>query len=576
MVPMNKLTILRRGIVPSLLPTCLLLGGCTTLAQSPAPAQPLARMHIAVPSDKHDVMAQTMRAEFALAHGDVPTAAKAYAQAAAVSSDPNIAERAADLALTQRDLPAAKTALARMRALGAKDTALAYVEARLALAQGHGDKARAAMQRVLAPGDRDAWSAAAQLLAGARDPAAAGQLLEALATPQSLPANDARVWVAVSQLGDKLGRHVYAQRIAAAATKRFASAETYTWAAQLALENDDSVGAKRLLSQAIKTSPKDVHLRLVYASVLGKLGENRAAQRMLADGPQTVDVYAARAAYAARDRDNATLTSIYDELRHAKAAVRDAGNYLLGQLADTLGKHQAALAWYGKVPADSEHSFDANVRRAVLLDASGQTQQAHALARRLATDSTEDDESLRSAVQLDAQLYRLHHDHAGAVAAFDRGLQQLPNDTALLYGRALSEAANGDTAAAIKDLRHVLTINPQDMDAVNALGYTLADNHQDLDEATKLLKQALAAKPDAPAVIDSWGWLQYRLGHLDAAEKALRRAWSKARDPDIGVHLGEVLWARGQKTEAQAIFTAVRKIDPKNATLKAAQARLQP
>ncbi|MDN5923914.1 MAG: tetratricopeptide repeat protein [Xanthomonadales bacterium] len=552
------------------------LGGCAMAPQQASTQAPLAHMQVPLPSVNNDVTAQIMRAEFALAHGDMPAAASAYEQAASVSSDPDVAERAADLALTQGDMAAAQKALQRMRTLAAKDTALAYVEARMALSQGHRAPAKAALLRVLAPGDRDAWSAFAQLLAGARDPAAAGLMLEALATPKTLPAKDASVWVAVSQLGEKLRRHTYAQRIATAAVQHFGNAQTYTWAAQLAQENGDEAAVKTLLTKAIKAAPKDIRLRLVYASVLGKQGHNREAQQLLADGPQNIDVYAARAAYAARDNDTASLNKIYAQLRDAKPSEREQGMYLLGQLADTLGKHKAALAWYAKVPADSEHSFDANVRRAVLLNDAGKTEQAHALARRLATDNAEDDDLLRHAVQLDAQLYRLEHDHAGAIAAFDRGLKSLPDDAELLYGRSLSEADSGQAAAAIKDLRHVLKIDPDNIEAVNALGYTLADSHQHLDEATKLLTQALAAKPDEPAVIDSWGWLQYRLGHLAEAEKALQSAWGKLKDADIGVHLGEVLWVQNKRKQAQAVFEQVRKIDPENAALKATLKRLHP
>jgi Flp pilus assembly protein TadD len=122
----------------------------------------------------------------------------------------------------------------------------------------------------------------------------------------------------------------------------------------------------------------------------------------------------------------------------------------------------------------------------------------------------------------------------------------------------------------------VLTLKPDDVEAMNALGYTLADSNQHLDEATQLLRTALAAKPDEPAIIDSWGWLQYRLGHLDEAEKALRRAWEKGKDADIGVHLGEVLWKRGDKEEARSVFARVRKIDPENKGLRAVMKRLQP
>jgi len=119
-------------------------------------------------------------------------------------------------------------------------------------------------------------------------------------------------------------------------------------------------------------------------------------------------------------------------------------------------------------------------------------------------------------------------------------------------------------------------LKPDDVEAMNALGYTLADSNQDLDEATRLLAKALKAKPQEPAIIDSWGWLQYRLGHLDEAEKNLQRAWDKSKDADIGVHLGEVLWKRGDRAGAKAVFVQVRKLDPDNKDLRAAMKRLQP
>jgi len=122
----------------------------------------------------------------------------------------------------------------------------------------------------------------------------------------------------------------------------------------------------------------------------------------------------------------------------------------------------------------------------------------------------------------------------------------------------------------------VLAQNPDNVEAMNALGFTLADADRDLPEATRLLRKALTAKPDAAAIIDSWGWLQYRLGHLDEAEKALRRAWDKSKDADIGVHLGEVLWKRGDAAGAKAVFAKVRKLDPDNKALRTTMQRLKP
>jgi tetratricopeptide (TPR) repeat protein len=462
-----------------------------------------------------------------------------------------------------------------MQATGASAAALDREHARLALMKGHRDEAAADLKRILAKGDRDAWREFAKLLDGARDPALAGALLESLATPQTLPASDASVWVAISQLGVKLERHMYAARIADAAAAKFNDAQACAWAAHLKFDSGDKAGGKALFERALKAAPKDVRLRLVYAAALGQIGENGAAAAMLATGPQTLDVYTARAAYLLHAGDKPALARVYAELERAAPKLDENASYLLGQLADMRGDAKAALGWYAKVPAGDEHAFDATARRAVLLQQQGNAGEAHALAAQLQQDDGDDDEQLRRALLLDAQLYVGAGDQTAAVAAYSRALQQLPDDPELLYGRALSQADSGHSDAAITDLRRVLQLKPDDVDAMNALGYTLADVNRDLGEAERLLKRALAAKPDEPAVIDSWGWLQYRLGHLDQAEQSLRRAWGAQKDPDIGVHLGEVLWKQGKHDEADRVFAAVRKADPRSTALHEAMQRLQ-
>jgi Flp pilus assembly protein TadD len=145
-----------------------------------------------------------------------------------------------------------------------------------------------------------------------------------------------------------------------------------------------------------------------------------------------------------------------------------------------------------------------------------------------------------------------------------------------LYGRGLAYAEAGKTDLAIADLRHLLKIKPGDVDASNALGFTLADTDRDLPEAEKLIAVARAAKPDDPSIADSWGWLQYRLGHLDQAATVLRGAWKAARNADIGAHLGEVLWKQGHRQQAKQVFAEAHKLDPHNATLQDALKRLHP
>jgi Flp pilus assembly protein TadD len=235
-----------------------------------------------------------------------------------------------------------------------------------------------------------------------------------------------------------------------------------------------------------------------------------------------------------------------------------------------------ALAWYGQVGDDDPHAFDADLRSALILHSQGKVADAHQLLDQLQIDYLDQPALLRQAYEVDAELYVRELKFAQAEQAFSRALQVVPDDPGLLYGRGLAYAEAGQIDQAVQDFQHLLKIKPGDVDASNALGYTLADADRDLPEAEKLLQTARTAKPDDPAIADSWGWLQYRLGHLDQAAQTLRGAWLAHKDADVGVHLGEVLWKQGRKQDAQEIFDEVRKLDPHSSSLQETLKRLHP
>jgi tetratricopeptide (TPR) repeat protein len=566
----------RPAAVSIALAGALLLGGCVSapLRTSAQATQPLATLKLS-DQPQQDAAALTMAAEFALQRDDIKTAAADYANAAALSDDPEVARRALELNLALQNEQAVPALIARWQVLGARPRELAGARAQLAMLHGDRDEAQKQFAILLSSNNPDDWRAFGRALVQARDPALAGVLLQALAPPSKLPA-DEKLWVALSQLGEKLGRHAYAQQLADAAVTRFDGESSLLWAAQLKVESGDRAGAKALFARALENHRDDTAFRLAYAALLAQDNDIADAERVLAQGRQDAQTWTARVAYAARANDTRLLGRLYAQLKQAPEEVRDQSAFLLGQLAELLGKDKEALGWYGQVSDEDDHAFEAQTRSAVLTDKAGEHRQAHQMARQLQQDYADDPDHLRAAFQLDAELYARDNEQQQAIAAYSRGLHALPNDVQLLYGRALSEADGNRTAAAIADLRHLLKLKPDDVEAMNALGYTLADSSQDLDEATQLLKKALAAKPQEPAIIDSWGWLQYRLGHLDEAEKSLRRAWDKSKDADIGVHLGEVLWKRGDTSGAKAVFTQVRKLDPDNKGLRAAMKRLQP
>ena len=556
-----------------------LLGGCAQVPvhgrSGTVPEQPLARLDLPVGNAAGKATALVIAAEFALQNNEVARAAADYAEAAQLSRDPAVAKRATQLALAMRDAGAAQKLLERWQGLGADPHDLAAVRAQLAMLRGDRADAERQYGLLLAPGKAEDWKIFAATLLTARDTALAGRVLEDLATPARLPADES-IWVALSQLGEHLGRHAFARTLADAAVKRFDKPDGIRWAASLRLTSGDRAGAQALYAKGIAAHPRNTELRLGYAALLAEGDKYAEALDILKQGPQTDETWTARVAYAARARDDGALRELYAQLERAPEAQRLDNAFLLGQLAELLKHDRQALTWYGNVDPDSPHAFDAKVRSAVLLDKSGQSEQAHALAAQLQQDYTDDPDSLRTAYELDAQMYSQHGDHAKAIATYDRALATMPGDPALIYDRGIEYANAGNTDAALADFRTVLAQNPDNVEAMNALGFTLADADRDLPEATRLLRKALAAKPDAAAIEDSWGWLQYRLGNLDQAETYLKRAWGRQQDPDIGVHLGEVLWKLGQHRHAREVFGEVRKLDPRNPALLQAERRLKP
>jgi tetratricopeptide (TPR) repeat protein len=556
----------------------VLLAGCVSTpprAQQTQPAekQPLGSMTVATPDADHDLSALLMQGQFAVHKGHLKVAQKAYARASMLSNDPKVAEHAVGLALAVHDSAAAEAAVQRWQTLGGDKLGLLRARAQIALDQGKTDAAKALMLELTASGSARGWKNFGRVLMNARDAAQAGHLLEAVATPARLP-NDQNAWLAMSELGQKLGRYAYANKLADAAIQRFHSADTYAWSAGLHAERGDNAKALSLYAKAVKTAPDDTSVRLAYAGLLARSGRGKDARHVLAQGAQDENTYAARAAFAARDKDVSALRGLYDEVRHAPAAIRDQSGYLLGQLASLLDKPEAAVDWFAKVPADDPHGLQAGTQRAVLLQGLGHSVQAHALVGRLLDELGDQPKAVARLQRLDAELYMRDRDYTHAITAYTRALHGASDNKALLYGRGLAYAEAGRIDAAVADFRHVLKLAPDDIDAANALGYTLADADRDLEEAGKWIGKARAARPDDPAINDSWGWLQYRLGHLDRAEQVLQHAWSQRKDPEVGAHLVQVLLAQGKKKQARQVYAAALHLDPGNTRLHALKGKL--
>jgi len=555
---------------------CALLGACANVRPQASAAATAAPPATPVSADK-DLLLKLLRAQFALQEGDLAAGARGFTEAAELSADPELGEEATRLALSVKDWPLARRALAHWQQLAPRDPGVVQARAWLALGEHRPDDAYVDLEALATRADDQAWRLVAQALFGAPDKAEAARLLDRLATPQRLAAKETN-WIAVSQLAFKLGDKALSQRLADAAVARFHGDDSYAWSARLALDRGDKDAARATYAEALRRDPDSLRLRGGYAALLADAGDNAGAARALAKGPQDDASYAARAAYAARADDKPALLALYRELDADKAARGGKRLYLLGQVAEMIDRREDALNWYRGISDDDEHWFDAQLREAVVLDQLGRTGQALEFLHQLQAQTAEDSDQLGNAYLLEADLLTRKGRANDALATYSRALDTLPDDPRMLYARALLAVEQGDLAGGERDLRRVIELKPDDAEAMNALGYTIADNTRHGDpkqtEALDLIQRALKLKPDEPAIIDSMGWVRYRMGDLDASLKDLRRAYAKQPDADIAAHLGEVLWVKGEREEARKVWDEGRKKDAKNKALLEAIRRL--
>jgi tetratricopeptide (TPR) repeat protein len=213
----------------------------------------------------------------------------------------------------------------------------------------------------------------------------------------------------------------------------------------------------------------------------------------------------------------------------------------------------------------------AQLRQADILIASGRAAEA---ARRLADARSSQPDYAIQLYLIEAETLANNERPEQARQVLDKALVQNPDDLNLLYTRAMLAEKRNDLAQMEKDLRAIIQREPDNAMALNALGYTLTDRTTRYAEARGLIEKAHRINPDDPAVLDSMGWVNYRLGNLDDAEKYLRQALERFPDHEVAAHLGEVLWANGKQREAKKVWAKALQDQPDSPILRSTLLRL--
>jgi predicted Zn-dependent protease len=543
----------------------LLLSLFTASALAAAPAAPAGKAGTAEPASLTPVMA----GEFALQAGKLPEAARWYLEAAeAGRDDAGLAERATRIAMLADDDKRATRALALWEKRAPRSLSMRSAAAALDLRKGDVKGARTELASLLRDPDPRGWKfALAALVGGGRDPAAAADVLGRLVDDNAIP-NQLEPWQEFGRLAMRMDRPELARRMVDEVVRRFPGEPRVALLnASLMFQAGKTDDALAALRSVEPRTAEDPELRNAVAIAYDAMGDAKSAERVLAVGPQNVQTWGMRASLLAKQKDDVALLALYTDLSKQATKPDPAQRLLLGKIAEYLKRHAEAVDWYLSVPGGEERA-EARLRAASAQYELGQTDKAFAGVHAIQSDAMIDDEARRDAYLLEAELRQRGDDLPGELDALARGLAAYPDENALLYARALAWERRDDVPRAEADLRKILVTEPENVAALNALGYTLADRTTRYQEALELIDRARVAEPDNAAIVDSYGWVLYRLGRNEEALVQLRRAWTLAKDPEIAAHVGEVLWVLGRKDEARRFFDEARKLDPENRALQ--------
>ena len=323
--------------------------------------------------------------------------------------------------------------------------------------------------------------------------------------------------------------------------------------ANLLSDLNQKQAAQELLREQLVINPDQPRLRLLLARLLFEaqaFSDARVQYQILHENrPEDGEILFALAMLSIEQADFAQARLHLGRLVRTDQRVNQA-QYYLGLVAEKTGDVALALREFAKVDAGYEYlSAQGRIVELISVNRSLEDARSYLAKKKLAHNG------LRSQFDLiEGQLLSRVEAEEALFEHLDEAIEAQAGDIPLLYFRAMSGQKYDRLDILERDLKQVLTLDPGNADAMNALGYTLADQTDRYDEAYALIEKALRLKPEEPAFIDSMGWVLYRLNRYEEAIDYLEQAFERFPNDEVAAHLGEVLWQSGKTRRAKRVW----------------------
>ena len=493
-------------------------------------------------------------AEIAAQRGQIGLSAALYTKAATMTRDPRVAQQATRIAYYARDDKRATAAAKLWHELEPENLEARQVLAALLVRMGKTEAAAVHFEYVLNNGkqsERQSFLLITSLLSKEKNKEPALEVMQKILDKRK---NNPHALYAYSQLAFLVGNLNDALvKIKKVIKLQPEWTEAYILQTNIFVRQGYKAHAIEVLRQTVEAQPDNTQLRMFYARNLVDAKQFDGAAKQFSELTHNEKLqHEARYALgllALQMNKPKDATEYFAQLLEDEQRIVEA-QYYLAQSYELQNELDKAVVAYNKV-RNNQYSFEAGLRVALILAKQGKIKDARLRLQNMSPDSL--DKELRVYLT-EGEILNTAKQYEEALGLFTEALTQLTDNSRLLYARALTAEKLGKIDLALKDLESVVNREPENAQALNALGYTLVDRTKQLKKGLGYIKKALKLEPDDPAIHDSMGWAYYRLGQYDESLKYLRRAFEKLKDAEIAAHLGEVLWVAGEREEAQEIW----------------------